>query len=97
MNAYAACGDEEYSSEPMQNMVKMLWIDYLTPFVDESNVDAYGTAYGIIKSDTPDPLRVVIEAHVDEMLMGIISNRWFVACQYNGGSDNMIAASKGGE
>jgi hypothetical protein len=27
----------------------------------------YGTAYGIIKSDTPDPLRVVIEAHVDEM------------------------------
>jgi hypothetical protein len=65
----------------------------LTPFVDEINVDAYGTAYGIIKS-VADPLRVVIRSAFVEMLMGIISNRWFVACQSMVVQIITIAASK---
>jgi putative aminopeptidase FrvX len=96
MNAYAACG-EEYSSEAESiKYGQNVWVDYVTPFVDEVNVDAYGTAYGIIKSESPDPLRVVIEAHADEIcwMVNYIEPDGTLRVKRNGGSDNMIAASK---
>ena len=46
-----------------------LWLKYLQPFVDESYVDPYGTAVGVINAK--HDFKVVIEAHADEII-------WFV-------------------
>ena len=46
-----------------------LWLDYLKPYVDDTYIDNYGTAVGIINPDAP--YKVVIEAHADEI-------SWFV-------------------
>ena len=42
-----------------------LWIDYLKPYIDEWDVDDYGTAYGIINPGKD--YKVVIEGHADEI------------------------------
>ena len=46
-----------------------LWLDYIRPYVDETYVDNYGTAVGIINPNAE--YKVVIEAHADEI-------SWFV-------------------
>lgn len=71
-----------------------LWLDYIKPFVDEFEVDPYGTVVAVINPGKP--FRVVLEAHADEI-------SWFVkyiapdgliyVCR-NGGSDHQIAPSK---
>ena len=40
-----------------------IWLNYLRPFVDETFVDTYGTAVGVINPTAP--YKVVIEAHAD--------------------------------
>ena len=42
-----------------------IWIDYVRPFVNEMRVDAYGTAYGLIKGSGDK--KVILESHVDEI------------------------------
>lgn len=71
-----------------------LWLEYIRPYVDEVEVDPYGTVVAIINPGKP--FRVVLEAHADEI-------SWFVkyiapdgliyVCR-NGGSDHQIAPSK---
>ena len=70
-----------------------IWIDYVKPFVGEMKVDAYGTAYGLIKGDGDK--KVVLEAHCDEIAWSIteIESNGMVRVKTNGGSDNMIAPS----
>jgi putative aminopeptidase FrvX len=46
-----------------------LWLDYITPYVDTTFTDPYGSAVGVINPDAP--FKVVIEAHADEI-------SWFV-------------------
>src|SRR5690606_40326993 len=46
-----------------------LWLDYLKPYVDQTYIDTYGTAVGIINPEAD--YKVVIEAHADEI-------SWFV-------------------
>ena len=41
-----------------------IWMDYLTPYVDEFITDTYGTAVGVINPEAP--FKVVIEGHADE-------------------------------
>jgi len=90
LNAYAPVAQETEG----QN----IWIDYITPLVDEVHKDAYGTAYGVVyKSDgRVDPRRVVIEAHCDEIAWIIthIEESGMIRVKRHGGSDNMIAPSK---
>ena len=71
-----------------------MWLDYLKPFVDEVDVDNYGTAYGIINPKAP--YRVVIEAHADEIswFVAYITDNGLIYVRRNGGSDHQIAPSK---
>lgn len=71
-----------------------VWLDYITPFVDETFVDTYGTAVGIINPGCD--YKVVIEAHADEIswFVNYIDPKGFIYVTRNGGSDHMIAPSK---
>ncbi len=71
-----------------------LWLEYLKPYVDEYEVDAYGSTYGIINPGTS--YKVVIEAHADEIgwFVNYITDEGFIYLVRNGGSDHQIAPSK---
>ncbi len=71
-----------------------VWIEYLTPYVDEIKSDNYGTAYGVINPG--QDFSVVIEAHADEIswFVNYISDDGFISVIRNGGSDHIIAPSK---
>jgi putative aminopeptidase FrvX len=73
---------------------QQIWLDYLRPYIDEYEVDAYGTTFGIINPGSD--YRVVIEAHADEIswFVNYISEEGFIYLVRNGGSDHQIAPSK---
>jgi len=76
---------------------QMIWTNYIKQYVDFLKQDAYGTSYGILKSKkTKSPLKVVIEAHCDEIAWIItnIEGDGMIRVKRHGGSDNMIAPSK---
>ena len=70
-----------------------IWLDYLKPYIDESFVDTYGTAVGVINPGKP--YKVVIEAHADEIswFVNYISDDGYIYVIRNGGSDFQIAPS----
>ena len=71
-----------------------IWIDYISPYVDEWHTDVYGTAYGIIQPGKK--FRVAIESHADEIswYVNYISDKGNIHVIRNGGSDQTIAASR---
>lgn len=71
-----------------------LWLDYIKPYVDEWEIDNYGTAYAVINPGKD--YKVVIEAHADEIswFVHYISEKGFISVIRNGGSDHHIAPSK---
>ncbi len=71
-----------------------IWLEYIKPYVDTYEVDAYGTVYGIVNPDAP--YKVVIEAHADEIswFVNYITDEGFIYVVRNGGSDHQIAPSK---
>lgn len=71
-----------------------LWLDYIKPYVDDTFIDNYGTAYGVINPDKP--FRVVIEGHADEIswYVNYVTKEGFIKVIRNGGSDHAIAPSK---
>lgn len=73
---------------------QQLWLEYLKPFVDETHLDNYGTAYGIINPGTG--YKVVIEGHADEIsyFVNYVTDEGFIYVVRNGGSDHQIAPSK---
>ena len=46
-----------------------IWLDYIKPYIQDSLVDTYCTAVGIVNPG--QPYKVVLEAHADEI-------SWFV-------------------
>jgi putative aminopeptidase FrvX len=62
-----------------------LWLEYITPFIDEWKIDNYGTAYGIINPGTD--YKVVIEGHADEIswYVNFITEEGFMHVIRNGG------------
>ncbi|QBQ42129.1 M42 family peptidase [Sphingobacterium psychroaquaticum] len=71
-----------------------LWLDYLKPYVDDTYIDNYGTAMGVINPDAK--YKVVIEAHADEIswFVNYITKDGLIYVIRNGGSDHQIAPSK---
>src|SRR5690606_11657838 len=71
-----------------------LWLDYLTPYVDETFTDHYGTAVAVINPKAD--FKVVIEAHADEIswFVNYITKDGLIYVIRNGGSDHQIAPSK---
>jgi len=70
-----------------------IWLEYLMPYIDETIVDAYGTAVGVINPGCD--FKVVLEAHADEIswFVNYITNDGFIYVKRNGGSDHQIAPS----
>ena len=71
-----------------------VWMDYLKPYVDNFITDIYGTAVGVINSDSE--YKVVIEGHSDEIswYVNYITDNGLIYVIRNGGSDHQIAPSK---
>ncbi len=71
-----------------------MWVDYIKPYVDEWELDEYGTAYGVINPG--QDYKVVIEGHADEIswFVNYITKDGFIHVIRNGGSDHIIAPSK---
>lgn len=71
-----------------------LWLKYIDEYVDETYLDDYGTAYGVINPDKK--FKVVIEAHADEIswFVNYIAEDGYISVIRNGGSDHIIAPSK---
>lgn len=71
-----------------------LWLDHITPYIDEHIVDPYGTVAGIINPG--QSFKVVIEAHADEIswFVKYITPEGLIYVTRNGGSDHQIAPSK---
>jgi putative aminopeptidase FrvX len=71
-----------------------MWLEYIKPYIDQWQIDNYGTAYGVINPGKE--YRVVIEGHADEIswFVHYISDDGFLNVVRNGGSDHMIAPSK---
>jgi len=71
-----------------------VWLDYIKPYVDEWELDNYGTLYGII--NPKKKFTVVIEGHADEIswFVNYISDDGYISVIRNGGSDHIIAPSK---
>ncbi len=71
-----------------------MWLDYLTPHIDEYISDVYGSVVGVINPSAE--YKVVIEAHADEIswFVNYISDDGYIYVIRNGGSDHQIAPSK---
>ncbi|RPD37888.1 M42 family metallopeptidase [Chitinophaga barathri] len=71
-----------------------LWLEYLKPYIDDTIVDPYGSAVGIINPEAA--FKVVIEAHADEIswFVNYVSPEGLIYVIRNGGSDQAIAPSK---
>jgi tetrahedral aminopeptidase len=71
-----------------------VWKDYISQWVEQVEVDNYGTVYGVTGNLESD-YKVVIEAHSDEIswLVNYIDSKGYIRVIKNGGSDPQIAPS----
>ena len=71
-----------------------VWLDYIKQYVDETFVDPYGTAVGVINPKAE--FKLVLEAHCDEISRYVkyITDDGLLYVLRNGGSDHQIAPSK---
>lgn len=89
---------KDYLNNPsptgFESQGQKLWLQYISPFIDEHLVDAYGSVAAIINPGAP--FKVVIEAHADEIswFVKYISPEGLIYVTRNGGSDHQIAPSK---
>lgn len=71
-----------------------VWMDYISKYVDQVELDNYGTAYGVM-GNLESNFKVVIEAHSDEIswFVNYIDSKGYIKVIRNGGSDTTIAPS----
>ena len=71
-----------------------VWLKYVTPFVDSTFTDPYGTAVGVINAGAD--FKVVIEAHADEIswFVNYINEQGLIYLKRNGGVDHQVAPAK---
>lgn len=70
-----------------------VWTDYVRPFADSVENDAYGTAWATLAGTVEDGPRVMFDAHVDEIgfMVSHITDDGFIHVNRIGGSDRAIA------
>lgn len=83
-----------FSPTGFESPGQKMWLDYIKPYIDEYQVDNYGTVYGVINPEAE--YKVVIEAHADEIswFVHYITSDGYIKVIRNGGSDHTIAPSK---
>ena len=88
----------EYINNPsptgFESEGQKMWLNYISPYIDEHFVDTYGTVVGVINPEAK--YKVVIEAHADEIswFVHYITKDGYIYLRRNGGSDHQIAPSK---
>jgi putative aminopeptidase FrvX len=82
------------SPSGFEHQGQAVWLDYITPFIDDYEIDNYGNTVGIINPKAK--YRVVIEAHADEIswMVKYITDDGFLYVIANGGMDPQIALGK---
>lgn len=89
---------KEYMNNPspvgFESGGQKIWLNYITPYVDTTFTDAYGTAVGVVNPN--EKFKVVIEAHADEIswFVNYITNDGLIYLKRNGGVDHQIAPSQ---
>ena len=89
---------EKYLNNPsptgFESGGQKMWLEYISPYIDEHFVDTYGTVVGVINPEAK--YKVVIEAHADEIswFVHYITKDGYIYLRRNGGSDHQIAPSK---
>jgi putative aminopeptidase FrvX len=89
---------KEYINTPspvgFESSGQKVWLKYVTPFVDKTFTDPYGTAVGVINGDAA--FKVVIEAHADEIswFVNYINDQGLIYLKRNGGVDHQVAPAK---
>jgi putative aminopeptidase FrvX len=71
-----------------------VWLDYVSPFADETFTDAYGNAVAVLnKGGSP---RVMLAAHADEigMVVNFINNEGYIYVHRLGGVDPAITKAQ---
>jgi tetrahedral aminopeptidase len=70
-----------------------IWLEYMKQYIDEYEVDVYGSVVGVINPG--QKYKVVIEAHADEIawFVNYIDDNGYIYVIKNGGSDHQIAPS----
>jgi putative aminopeptidase FrvX len=71
-----------------------VWKDYISKYVEQVEVDNYGTVYGVT-GNLNSNYKVLLDAHVDEIswLVNYIDSKGYIRVIKNGGSDPQIAPS----
>jgi putative aminopeptidase FrvX len=71
-----------------------IWLDYITPYIDDTIIDNYGNTVGVINPKAR--FKVVIAAHADEIswMVKYITEEGFIYVTANGGMDPQIALGK---
>src|ERR1700728_282780 len=75
-------------------MGQRVWLDYVTPFADETFSDAYGNTVAVLnKGGSP---RLMLAAHADEisMVVNYINKQGFVYVRKMGGIDPAITKAQ---
>lgn len=88
-----------HSVSGFENKAGKLFLDYLTPFVDSTDIDYMGNCYAYIGNEhTNDKLvNILIEAHIDEIGFQVIyiDDKGYIYLRKNGGIDvNCIPGSQ---
>ena len=89
---------EKYLNNPSptgyESAGQKIWLEYITPYIDEYISDTYGTVVGVVNPKAE--YKVVIEAHADEIswFVNYITDEGYIYLRRNGGSDHQIAPSK---
>ncbi len=73
-----------------------VWAEYLKPISDSVDNDAYGNTWATLTGEDENAVKVMIEAHADEIgfMINHISDDGFVSVIPNGGSDVAITRGK---
>jgi tetrahedral aminopeptidase len=71
-----------------------IWMEHISQYVDEVEIDNYGTAYGVM-GNMDSNYKVILEAHCDEIswFVNYIDSKGYIKVIKNGGSDATIAPS----
>ncbi|MBQ8479623.1 MAG: M42 family metallopeptidase [Akkermansia sp.] len=80
----------------MEMDAQRLWAEYIKPFTDEQQCDAYGSTWAVLKSKNPNAPTLMLDAHADEIGFSIryITDSGFAHVERLGGSDVAIARGR---
>lgn len=80
----------------MEMDAQRIWAEYIAPYTDEQQCDAYGSTWAVLRSKHENAPTLMLDAHADEIGFSIrhIAENGFVYVERLGGSDVAIARGR---